>query len=101
MVMGAPILLWVLVAIAVVLICLTQVCLIVVRTSDAALYDALGRPDVFTNNNITVMWRFWRWLFLESYGSLATRRLLLVVSALRVGVPCFLLVVVILALRNL
>ena len=100
MVMGAPILLWVAVGVAIGLICLTQFCFVVIRTSDATLYEHLGKPDVLTNNNILLMWRFWRWVLFESYGRLATPRLQLVVGTLRVGAPCFLLAVVIAAIHS-
>ena len=63
---GAPLLLWVLLIAAVLLLALTQLSFKQIRRSDAALFERLGRPDLFHNNNYSNVLLYWKWVFGES-----------------------------------
>ena len=63
---GAPLLLWVLLVAAVLLLALTQLSFKQIRRTDAALFERLGRPDLFKNNNYSNVMLYWKWVFGES-----------------------------------
>jgi hypothetical protein len=51
-------------ALAVVLLLgLVQWVLLHLRRFDVALFNELGSPDLFLNNNLTNVFAFWRWVY--------------------------------------
>jgi hypothetical protein len=58
----APIAIYFLTALVLGLLGLTQWILRRICAVDPSLFESLGRPDIFTGNNVHTMSVFWRWV---------------------------------------
>lgn len=70
---------------AVALLTLVQWTLRKLRRTDASLYEQLGRPDLFLNNNVSNVAALWRWVYGRSLTYDGDVGLSSALWALRVG----------------
>jgi hypothetical protein len=65
------------------------------------VYESIGSPDLFTNNNIAQIGPVWRWIFIGSSRSNLSRGTLAIVLMLRLLAPVYFIIVVLLIGRSL
>jgi hypothetical protein len=77
--------LWILLAVAVALLLLTQILFNKLRLEAPILYKEIGEPDIFgSHNNMVSVYKFWRWLYLGRTQDLSAK-VLGMVWVLRLG----------------
>ena len=88
---------WVLLAFVVLLLSLVQVLVRSLRREDAVLFERLGCPDVFTNNNFPQAYRFWRWLYTSPLSPALSNRSRAIAWIIRLLTPIYVCAVLALA----
>lgn len=92
--------LWPLLVFAILLLVLIQSLFALLRRDDAALFEALGSPDLFTNNNATQVYRFWRWLYTTFVNRSLSTRARAIAWIIRLLTPIYLLAILALILKS-
>lgn len=80
----AALVLWV-----VLLLGLVQWVFLQLRRSDAALFNELGRPDLFLNNNLPNTFAFWRWVYGRSLDYVCGGALRGALWSIRIGTVAY------------
>ena len=78
-----PLLLCVLLIAAVLILALVQWSFTRIRSLDTALFEKLGRPDLFRNNTYSTVWLYWRWVFAGSLKKAPPRSINLLLWLIR------------------
>lgn len=80
-----PLALFALILFVVALLTVTQWVFLRLRRIDAALYDELGRPDLFLNNNLPNIIAFWKWVYGRSLHYVGDAGIAVALWAIRIG----------------
>lgn len=86
---------------AALLLALIQICLRAIRREAPALFEQLGKPDLFANNNFPQVYRFWRCLYRGALGEHLSARSQVVAWTLRLLTPLYVLAILVLFARSL
>jgi len=93
--------LWALFFVAILLLALIQALFVLLRRDDAILFEGLGRPDLFTNNNAPQVYRFWRWIYSDALGPSLSAQSRAIAWVIRLLTPIYVLAILVVIWRSL